>query len=271
DGDVEIIERFAAHARAMEKSMPWINEASQAHKDSLNEMQNQYRRVSYALLKLITGYDAGEDCECINDEGAWCWRDGCNVCLSLTKAIQSTAESMQVIADMYDSHKKEVIIPWIENFKEYNQPATNCEQLIDMHAGAYKKYKDVSDEDISQDQSEDTDIEAIRSRCDTVFNVTLSEVNRIHDEQLRQARANFDEPHYSALSQTPRTPSQYNASIDEQRPSISRPVSIVSVGSMSGMVGGVVDGVGSMGSFLKKTARTSIGSSSMFDSWWGRG
>lgn len=39
---------------------------------------------------------------------------------------------------------------------------------------------------------------------------------------------------------------------------------------MSGMVGGVVDGVGSMGNFLKKTARTSIGRTSMFDSWWGR-
>jgi hypothetical protein len=30
------MERFEAHARAMEKLMPWINEASQAHKDSLD-------------------------------------------------------------------------------------------------------------------------------------------------------------------------------------------------------------------------------------------
>jgi hypothetical protein len=37
------------------------------------------------------------------------------------------------------------------------------------------------------------------------------------------------------------------------------------------MVGGVVDGVGSMGTFLKKTARTSISRTSMFDSWWGKG
>lgn len=58
--------------------------------------------------------------------------------------------------------------------------------------------------------------------------------------------------------------------IEDQRPILSRPVSVNSVGSMSGMVGGVVDGVGSMGNFLKKTARTSIGRTSMFDSWWGR-
>ena len=53
---------------------------------------------------------------------------------------------------------------------------------------------------------------------------------------------------------------------------MSRPVSVSvsSVSSMSGVVGGVVDGMGSMGNFLKRTARTSIGRTSMFDSWWGR-
>ena len=34
--EIETMERFEAHARAMEKLMPWINEASQAHKDSLD-------------------------------------------------------------------------------------------------------------------------------------------------------------------------------------------------------------------------------------------
>ncbi|CAG8813861.1 8540_t:CDS:1, partial [Cetraspora pellucida] len=76
-------------------------------------------------------------------------------------------------------------------------------------------------------------------------------------EELRQARANFDEPHYSSLSQTPRTPSQYESLIDNQGSISSRPVSVTSVSSMSDMVGGVVDGVGNMGNFLK-TAKTSI-------------
>jgi hypothetical protein len=34
--EIETMERFETHARAMEKLMPWINEASQAHKDSLD-------------------------------------------------------------------------------------------------------------------------------------------------------------------------------------------------------------------------------------------
>ncbi|RIA99387.1 hypothetical protein C1645_747570 [Glomus cerebriforme] len=295
DGDIETIERFEAHARAMEKLMPWINEASQAHKDSFDEMQRQYRRVSFAILRLITGHNSSDGFESINEDGAWCWRDGCHACLSLTKALQSTVESMQTIADLYESYSKESVIPWIENLKEYNYPSSNYEPLVDMHMGAYKKFKEVSEENESLHHLEDVDIETIRSRCDTVFNVTLAEVDRIHDErvkdfqentkqyldgqievhekileELRQARSAFDEPHYTSLSQSARTPSKYETIIDDQRPILSRPVSVSSVSSMSGMVGGVVDGVGSMGNFLKKTARTSIGRTSMFDSWWGR-
>ncbi|RIB19967.1 hypothetical protein C2G38_2244843 [Gigaspora rosea] len=64
----------------MKKLMPWINEASVVHKDSLEEiveMQHQYRR---ALLRLITGHDTGENNDSVNDEGAWCLRDGCKAC-----------------------------------------------------------------------------------------------------------------------------------------------------------------------------------------------
>ena len=34
--DIETMERFEAHARSMEKLMPWINESSQSHKDSID-------------------------------------------------------------------------------------------------------------------------------------------------------------------------------------------------------------------------------------------
>ncbi|CAG8718532.1 14971_t:CDS:10, partial [Funneliformis mosseae] len=244
DGDIETMERFEAHARAMEKLMPWINEASQAHKDSIYEMQRQYRRVSFALLRLITGHNADDGFESTNEDGAWCWRDGCHACLSLTKALQSTA--------------KETVVPWIESLREYSYPSSNCEALVDMHMGAYKKFKDVSEENESLHHLGDIDGETIRSRCDTVFNVTLAEVDRIHEErvqdfqentkqyldgqieyyekileELRQARSAFDEPHYTALSQSARTPSQYETMIDDQRPVLSRPVSVNTVSSVS--------------------------------------
>ncbi|CAG8436082.1 754_t:CDS:10 [Ambispora gerdemannii] len=280
DGDIETFERFEAFTRGMEKLMPYVNEATTAHKDSMS----------------------GDGNECTNEEGAWCWRDGCQSCQNLTKAMQATAESMQTIGDLYNSYTKDECAALIENLKDYNHPVSNYEALVDTHMGTYKKFKEVATTDNDEaPKTENPDSEEIRSRCETVFNVTLAEVDRIHDErvtdfkditkkfldgqielygkileELRQARSNFDDPHYSSLSQTPISPSKYEAHIDDQRPLISRPVSVASVGSMSSVVGGVVDGVGSMGSFLlKKTARTSLGrvtstSSSMFDIWWGR-
>lgn len=41
-------------------------------------MQHQYRRVSFALLRLITGNNSGDGFESTNEDGAWCWRDGCH-------------------------------------------------------------------------------------------------------------------------------------------------------------------------------------------------
>ncbi len=41
-------------------------------------MQRQYRRVSFALLRLITGHNDGDGLESTNEDGAWCWRDGCH-------------------------------------------------------------------------------------------------------------------------------------------------------------------------------------------------
>ncbi|CAG8578682.1 8825_t:CDS:10 [Paraglomus brasilianum] len=295
DGDLETVEKFEAFARSMEKLMPWVNEASQAHKDSMTECQRQYRRVSYSLLRLITGHNVGDGFAGNNEDGAWCWRDGCQACLNLTKAVQSVSESLQSVADLYESYINDNCVPLCENLRDYSNPMSTCLPIIDMHMGTYKRYKDIADASDPMAEDENVDLETISSRCDTVFNVTLAEIDRIHDErvwdfkentkqyldgqiefyekileELRQARATFDDPHYSSLSQTPRETSKYEAMIDSQRPVLARPVSMASVSSMTTMMGGVVDGVGSMGSFLKRTARSSIAKTTMFEGWWGR-
>jgi hypothetical protein len=57
----------------------------------------------------------------LNEEGAWCWREDCQGahmnhwsswltetwfedCLKLTKAMQKTSDSLQIVADLYDDH-----------------------------------------------------------------------------------------------------------------------------------------------------------------------
>jgi len=39
-----------------------------------------------------------------NNEGAFCWREDCKECLSLTKAVQNTAEALSAVGDLYGAN-----------------------------------------------------------------------------------------------------------------------------------------------------------------------
>lgn len=88
--------------------------------------------LAYSLTQWEAESDDGSDEEDItpkdkkkgllNDQGAWCWRDGCEGgsntqasvdrdrqiypidCLHRTKAYQRVAETLQIVADSYDDH-----------------------------------------------------------------------------------------------------------------------------------------------------------------------
>ncbi|KAJ9050182.1 hypothetical protein DSO57_1016851 [Entomophthora muscae] len=235
------------------------------------------------LLRLIS--DPNENSpDCLNEENVWCFKDECEDCLKLTKAIQEMAEHMQSIANTYDEYTSTQFTNSVDLLKEYLNISYSCAPLIEMHSGALKKYQEVSEKENSEDS---VDIESVRSRCDTVFNVALAEINRIHDEKvqdfhtqsidfleqqiefhqkviddLKHARDCLLDPKYSEYSKSPRQFSHHK--LEEQMPKPnSRPASVTSVSSV---MGGVVDGVNS---FLKNRARTSIARSSVLGDWIG--
>lgn len=91
------------HVQTMEKLMESLNEASLAHKNSIeggrllmfgfrsrvnqdkltcqdpSEAKAKYRRLGMELLRLITGNATADDDDdgCVNEDGAWCWKDDC--------------------------------------------------------------------------------------------------------------------------------------------------------------------------------------------------
>lgn len=89
-------------------------------------MSKAERLLSYSLLSLITAkpsssvpalgaVDEEENASpqllgLLTNDGAWCWRDDCQDCLKLTKAVQKTAETLQSVANMYDDHVSGQII-----------------------------------------------------------------------------------------------------------------------------------------------------------------
>ncbi|KAG1823068.1 hypothetical protein EV424DRAFT_788466 [Suillus variegatus] len=82
-------------------------------------MSKAERLLSYSLLSSITSTplsstplgideDPGDTPQqrngLLNEEGAWCWREGCQGCLKLTKAMQKTSDGLQIVADLYEDH-----------------------------------------------------------------------------------------------------------------------------------------------------------------------
>ncbi|KAG0233717.1 hypothetical protein BGW41_001387 [Actinomortierella wolfii] len=298
DGDVDEVERFGAHCRGTERLMPVLVDSATAFKDGVQDNMTRYKRYGLALLRLISTSKDGPENRTLNDDLAWCWREGCKDCLKLTKALQTTAETMQLIAELHPAHMTDGCLPYLEMLKEQATPAATNVPLMDMHSGTHRKLVEVCEKEPTM---EEVDSETVKSRCDTVFNITLAEIDRTHNERvqdfeqatasfldaqiayheqilahLKQARAAFATPYYDTLANTPRFRSKYEREMDDaqyqvQRPS--RPVSVASVASVSNVVGGVVDGVGFMGGLLKSKTRTSVGRSAMFGDWsaWGSG
>ncbi|KAG0338679.1 hypothetical protein BG000_003615 [Podila horticola] len=288
DGDIDVVERFNAHCKGSEKLMPFLSDAAVAYKEGVSDSQFRYKRLGLALLNLISTTKDGLENQTLNDDLAWCWRENCTDCLRLTKALQSTAETMQQMADVHQTHIEEGCLPWQETIKEHANPSSTYAPLVDMHTGTHKKLVEVFEK---EQIMEEIDSETVKSRCDTVFNITMAEMDRAHDERvqdfqkstgdfldsqiayhekmlahLKQARAVFDQPYYENLSSSPRFRSKYERDLEDaryqtQKPS--RPVSAASVASVSNMVGGVVDGVGFMNGLLKTKTRTSAGRSIM--------
>ena len=103
-------------------------------------------------------------------------------CIRLTKAMQTTAETMQLMADVHQSHITDGCQSWQDTIKDNATPSSTYAPLVDMHTGTHKKLVEVFEKEQTM---EEIDSETVKSRCDTVFNITLAEMDRAHDERVQ--------------------------------------------------------------------------------------
>ncbi|OCH85732.1 PX-domain-containing protein [Obba rivulosa] len=250
DEAAEAVERFASHARAVSKGVQGLRNIFGKVREARIEMSHAERLLSYSLLSLITSKPLAsaptpeiseEDEEHtdkkkghVNEDGAWCWRDGCDGCLRLTKALQKTSETMQTVADLYDDHARRTLLSAHESLKSVAHPSTVYQAVVDTHISTLTRYREAT-----QEGCED---EEVAARCETVLNTTMAEMETYHTQKvedfenlakehldgeiafyeqvltrLRAARRAFDSPQYDALSESPRQPSIYERELDNPR------------------------------------------------------
>ncbi|PWZ02323.1 hypothetical protein BCV70DRAFT_152838, partial [Testicularia cyperi] len=147
-----------------------------------------------------------------NEHGAWCWREGCHDCVNLTSALQNTAESLQDVADLYEQHAQETLLRQHERIKELSRPHAAVQSLLDTHRTTLSKYCEATGEPdpllhrdgsggsnsgsrananggVDRPRLPPKEAEKVASRCETVLNVTLSEMDRLHDERVEDWHA----------------------------------------------------------------------------------
>ncbi|KAF8741787.1 WASP-binding domain of Sorting nexin protein, partial [Rhizoctonia solani] len=194
----------------------------------------------------------------LNDEGVWCWRDGCEDCLHTTKAVQKMAECMQGVANLHEDSAKRTTLAIHDMVKDMSHPSMMYGPLIDTHKQALARYRD--SESIETTPNHDTS-----SRCETVLHTTLAELETYHtqraedltrvateylDEEialyeqvltrLRAARAGFEQKDAAGRGVSPVLPTpvpQPTAHVYDPAPA--RPVSTA--------VNMLIDGIGASG------------------------
>ncbi|KAF8591301.1 hypothetical protein K439DRAFT_1327615 [Ramaria rubella] len=258
----DAIDRFQRHVKAVDRGVQGLRGIFEKVRNARLEMSNMQRLLSYGLLSLITstpiaggspipgmGDDDSEDDlnssrkGLMNNEGAWCWREGCEDCLKLTKSLQRMAETLQSIADLHDDSARRRQLASHETLKDIAHPSKLYAPIVETHRATLKRYKEAAGSDAVRDD--------VAARCETVLNTTMAEFETYHSQKvedferfatehldgeiefheqvltrLRGVRETFNEPHYSTLASSSRQPSMYERELPNPRlsaPPLSQP------------------------------------------------
>ncbi|KAI0261246.1 hypothetical protein BC834DRAFT_830596 [Gloeopeniophorella convolvens] len=263
----EAVDRFDVHTRAIDTGVQGLRNVFVQTRQARLEMSKAERLLSYSLLSLITTKpiatipsagvtireeepdDLPEPEELItnferkpkkkakgyvNEQGAWCWRENCEDCLKLTKALQKTSETLQNVADLYDDHARRTQLATHEALKTVAHPSHVYAPVVDTHRNALSRYKEAADGSAPN--------EDLAARCETVLNTTMAEMETYHAQKvddftalakehldgeiefyeqvlsrLRGARRTFEPPLHQRLAETAAQPSMYERELERPR------------------------------------------------------
>ncbi|TFY70943.1 hypothetical protein EVG20_g2061 [Dentipellis fragilis] len=288
----EVADRFDTHIRAVDVGVQGLRNVFGEIRQARVGMSKAERLLSYSLLSLITAkplaaapnsaffvpeepaYESDSDSVnsedkvkepkgrgVVNEDGAWCWREECEDCLRLTKALQKTSETLQSVADLYDDHARRRQLLTHDALKTVAHPSPLYAPIIDTHKNALSRYNEAAHGDKPDDE--------VAARCETVLNTTMAEMETYHAQKvedfsaiakdhldgeiefyeqvltrLRGARRNFDPAAYAQLGNDPRQPSIPAPHVFDSTPM--RPVSQAIHEGVGMLLGGATAGRGSV-------------------------
>ncbi|KAG8711808.1 hypothetical protein FRC09_020397 [Ceratobasidium sp. 395] len=188
DDCLEVVDRFERHVRQVDARIDGLRAVMGQFREARNSMSNAQRTLSLAFLSLITenrqiqGDEQVEPAHgYLNDDSAWCWHDGCEDCLQMTKALQKMSDCMQLVADLHEDSARRSMLGVHELIKDASHPSVMYAPVIDTHRAALFRYKE--NDDAPASSSPKVDAPEVAARCETVLNTTMAEFDTYHEQR----------------------------------------------------------------------------------------
>ncbi|KAH7345433.1 hypothetical protein B0J17DRAFT_639871 [Rhizoctonia solani] len=176
------IDRFDHHVKIFDERVGALRSVMGGFREARNVMACAQRELSLGFLGVVSEGPKHEHQEeekeekerYLNDEGAWCWKDGCEECVHTTKAVQKMAECMQGVANLHEDSAKRTTLAIHDMVKDMSHPGVVYAPLVDTHKQALTRYR--------ESESGDSTLET-SSRCETVLHTTLAEFETYHTQR----------------------------------------------------------------------------------------
>ncbi|KAG9093547.1 hypothetical protein FRC06_011473 [Ceratobasidium sp. 370] len=188
DDCLEVVDRFEQHVRQVDARIDGLRTVMGQFREARNSMSNAQRTLSLAFLSLITENRQTHDEEheqsvsgYLNDDSAWCWHDGCEDCLQMTKALQKMSDCMQLVADLHEDSARRSMLSVHEMIKDASHPSVMYAPVVDTHRAALSRYKE--HDDVPASNSPRADAPEVAARCETVLNTTMAEFDTYHEQR----------------------------------------------------------------------------------------
>ncbi|KAI9441676.1 hypothetical protein H4582DRAFT_1934194 [Lactarius indigo] len=202
----ETVNRFEVHTRAVDTGVQGLRNVFTQIRQARVEMSKAERLLSYSLLSLITTkpiatlpnagvttqeediYSQSDLAEIaaieedkpakkvngyVNEQGAWCWREGCEGTLFLTTMLLCASQSPRRLSEAYegDAEDKRITterrglarrtqLATHEALKNIAHPSQLYAPVVDTHRNALSRYTDATEGSKPNEE--------IASRCETV-------------------------------------------------------------------------------------------------------
>ncbi|KAH8925897.1 hypothetical protein BT69DRAFT_1279347 [Atractiella rhizophila] len=128
-----------------------------------------------------------------NEDGAWCWREKCDDCLSASKALQESAEATEKVAQLYEQNAASALLSVQEVLRDVAYPHSHHASLIDVARSALNLNEELDEEDSYLRANNRVSVapspnEGMSSRNETILNIAMSEISRSHSEHSEDIR-----------------------------------------------------------------------------------